>query len=217
MAIAADRLQIRILERGAAGGDLHDMVDIQLARPSATVADLAGVSVPKHDVRPGRVPEVVTVELPSTPARAVRAPMVREFRAAFDTSAGATSFGATSDPVREPGGRERDDPAVWADHHRRGRVRPRHPSRSRRLDSIGFRCTGNRPTRGAGPSDELDRPAGSTVYATPTNGHRCPSRSASGSIVIPSVATPSPRAGCTERSLRRFLLPRRFEPPTRGS
>ena len=52
MAIATDRLQIRILERGAAGGDLHDMVDIQLACPSATVADLAGVAVPEHDVGP---------------------------------------------------------------------------------------------------------------------------------------------------------------------
>jgi len=47
VAIAADGLKVRVLERRAARGDLDNVVHVELAGPSPTVADLAGVPVPQ--------------------------------------------------------------------------------------------------------------------------------------------------------------------------
>jgi len=64
MAVAADRLEVRVLEVRSAGGDLDDMVHVELARASSPVAQLARVVIPKHHVGTGGVPEVVPMEFP---------------------------------------------------------------------------------------------------------------------------------------------------------
>lgn len=145
VAVPADGLEVRVLESGAAHGDLDDMVDVQLARPSAAVADLAGVAVPEHDVRTCRIPEVVSVELPLAPSRAVRGPVIRKLRVAFNASPGSACLSAPAGAVGEPRRGERNDPTVRSDHDRCGRCGPRHLGRTRRTDSIGFPCTGNGP------------------------------------------------------------------------
>ena len=131
MAVAANRLKVRVLEGSTPGGDLDDMVHVQLPRSPTSVTDLAGVAVPEHDVRPRRVPEVVSVEPPPARSRAVRAPMVGQALPALHASAGLPSLRPPARPVREPRGRERNDAAVRPNDHRRGRPGRSHPDRPR--------------------------------------------------------------------------------------
>ncbi len=61
---ATKSLQVGVLERGAPARELHDVVDFEFAGPKTAVARLASVAVTAFHVDPGRVPKVVTVELP---------------------------------------------------------------------------------------------------------------------------------------------------------
>ncbi len=217
--VPANRLEVRVLEGRASGGDLDDVVDVQLAGPSATMANLARVSVPEHHVGTGRVPEVVPVELPLALARTVRASVRGERLGALHATAGPASLRSTAGPVGEPSSGEGDDPTVGTDHHRLGGFGRCHPLRRRRS---GFnRIPVHRKSFGfpARPSPVLSAGVSPTygLSRSPYWGRICRSRSPSGSMVMLIAGTTSRRAGWSGRPRLRRRRPRRSAGPTRAS
>lgn len=120
MARSTDRLQVRVLEGRSAASDLHPMVHLEIPRPMPRAAESARVPVPQHDERPRGVPEVVSVKLPPASTRAVRAAPARQCVSTFDAPTGPSCLGTTPNPIREPGGREGEDPTVGTDLNRGG-------------------------------------------------------------------------------------------------
>lgn len=71
VAAAAERLQVRRVERGSSPGDLHDVVDFQLRPSVPAVAGPAGEPVAVERVRPRGVPEIFALEPPLAHSRTV--------------------------------------------------------------------------------------------------------------------------------------------------
>ena len=147
VAAPTDRLQVRVLERGPTGRDLHDMVDVELARPTSDAAEPAGVAVAEHHVRAGRVPEVVPMELPPATSGTVGAPVGGERPPALHASTRPSRLAAAPLAVSEPGCGEREDPAVRTDLHGPG-SRAHNPAGFPRLKSV--RLHWRRPTTSRG-------------------------------------------------------------------
>ncbi len=118
MARSADRLKIRVLQRGAPAGDLDDVVDLELPGASARVADRTRVPVSPHDVDASGVPEVVPVELPPTDPGAVWSARSWEGGVALYAEARPPCLAPALGSIGVPRSGESEDPPARTDRDR---------------------------------------------------------------------------------------------------